>query len=268
MRLSGKRGTNPYTSAGIKAGGFTVTIDMVTSEERACVLRRRSSRRLAQDGTGMVTVKPMPLTTSIQPIMTTSEPPTVGEPIKPLVTDTPEAIIALQDPIDTPPKPDEPMNGVPNDGVLVDNKDRPIYTMTGAPGEPIAMESQAPPDFVTTGLPMDDTEFDPNVDDVPLLTDRPNDPQPNWRGDSTNSGTAGSGQILFEGGPCDLHIRLVTLTTAAMQECVCFKGTTFVTMGGKAQRAFTAVVGSKAAFTRWKCKAVQAVECPLYACMI
>jgi hypothetical protein len=37
-------------------------------------------------------------------------------------------------------------------------------------------------------------------------------------------------------------------------------------MGDKAQRVFTAQ--GKAAFNRFKCKAVQRVECPMFACMI
>jgi hypothetical protein len=73
MKLWGKKGSNPYTPSGIRAGGFTVTLDMIT-DDRSCVLRRRSSRRLAQTTTG--DVKPMLLTTQmeVKPMLLTTKP--------------------------------------------------------------------------------------------------------------------------------------------------------------------------------------------------
>jgi hypothetical protein len=293
MKLRGKKGSNPYTAAGIHAGGFTLTMDMITSEERSCVLRRRASRRLAQqDTTG--DVKPMLLTSQVEEkptptLLTTtneiisSEPPKDDLPPKPELNETVVVIepqLKLVKP-DLPHNPDEPiaMEGMPvpitktlDDGIL--------YTMMpGAAGEPIAMETPIvtmpmPDDlmfYVTNEMPQDD-EFDPNIDPPPLLTDRPLNPEPNWRGEiaTTSTGTdAGTGgtQVLFEGGECDLHMRLVNLPPGGpSQECVCFKGSTYLTMGCKAQRAFT--VGGKAVFNRWKCKAVARTDCPTFACMM
>jgi hypothetical protein len=282
MKLRGKKGSNPYTPAGIRAGGFTVTLDMITGDT-SCVLRRRSSRRLAQTTTG--DVKPMLLTTQmeVKPLLLTTKPTDINSsepaPPKPELNDTIlEDIPREKDVIPDPTNTDEPiaMEGEPmpiktpmvgGDGVM--------YTMMpGQPGEPIAMETMPMPTdlilYVTTETPEDD-EFDPNIDPPPQLTDRPNNPEPNWRGEITTTsaggGGGGSSQVLFEGGECDVHMRMVNLPPGGpSQECVCFKGSTYLTMGGKPQRAFT--VSAKAAFNRWKCKAVQRVECPMFACMI
>ncbi|WIA31423.1 hypothetical protein OEZ86_002321 [Tetradesmus obliquus] len=163
------------------------------------------------------------------------------------------------------PKPVDPIDPNGNNGWV---KPPPIYTMTGGPiamPTPPILGGVLPPPVDMLEDEDPDFEDPPMVlDTPPLLTDRPSDPQPNWRGDSTGSGS-GKNAVVY-GGSCTVRLSMYTPGTPSLF-CLCFKGTAYAKINSKAQKVFT--VGGPTAFNRWKCKDVMPdPDCMPYSCVL
>jgi hypothetical protein len=82
---------------------------------------------------------------------------------------------------------------------------------------------------------------------------------------TTDSGSDKRVKVIYDGGPCTVHMRFVSGGGAT--SCACFAGKTRALLGAKAMRAVT---GEKAGpvFARWKCKGLMPMVCPLNACTL
>jgi hypothetical protein len=202
------------------------------------------------------------------PIIATGDP--MEKPTEPVAMEGPPVVIntGFVKP-DLPPGDSQP----PGDGTVDPRisetgeivKPPPIlYTMAPGPNNPDAGDGQIVPppgDLIAyiTSDGTDDGTDDGTGDGGPiympmeppiLMTDRPNDPQPNWRGDSAGSGS-GKNVVVYEGGDCEVYISMSTPGVPSLQ-CHCFKGKTYAKINPRAQRTFAST--GEAAFNRWKCK--------------
>jgi hypothetical protein len=88
--------------------------------------------------------------------------------------------------------------------------------------------------------------------------------------DATPTGSEGGKKfkLKYTGGDCIVNMRFVSAgMLPGSGACACFKGKTYVLLGGKALRAVTEGK-QQAVFSRWKCKGVQGFVCPPGACSL
>jgi hypothetical protein len=204
------------------AGGFNIGLDMITSNEISCVLRKRSSRRhLLQTpmvGTTIDTTTPLVITT-----MDTTTP-VVGTG----VVDTPMVGTTV---IDTPPiamPSDTPIVGTGGDVPMVGTGGDVPVVGTGGDVPMVGTGGDTP--IVITPPPTTDPTEPPTVDTPNDTTTDPTRPP-----------------VVYNGGPCKVAMKNMPVAGG----CTCFKGQILTKLSNKAMRS--ANTGKGGAFARWKC---------------